>query len=153
MLPLGYLGPKPGWGEPRHSRLTEDEARTLITLWSIARSPLILGANLTQMDNVTESLLTNPEVIAVDQQSSGNKPVIQTPTKVVWTAKGAASKQYVAVFNLGDTEQTISYAWKDLGFNGSSYKLRDLWQKKDLDAAATLKVTLAPHASALYSVR
>jgi hypothetical protein len=122
-------------------------------LWSIARSPLVLGANLTRKDNVTESLLTNPEVIAVDQQSSANKPVIQTPTTVVWTAKGAAGKQYVGVFNLGDTEQTISYAWKDLGFNGSHYKLRDLWQKKDLDAASALKVTLPPHASALYSIR
>jgi alpha-galactosidase len=153
MLPLGYLGPKPGWGEPRRSRFTEDEARTLITLWSIARSPLILGANLTQVDSFTESLLTNPEVIAVDQQSSENKPVIQTPAAVVWTAKGTAGKQYVAIFNIGDTQQTISYGWKDIGLSNSSYKLRDLWQKKDTGAASALKVTLAPHASALYSVR
>ena len=153
MLPLGYLGPRPGWGEPRHSRFTPDEARTLITLWSIARSPLILGANLTQMDAATEALLTNPEVIAVDQHSKGNKPVIQTPTTVVWTAKGAAGQQYVGIFNLGDSQQTVSYSWKDLGFTASSYKLRDLWEKKGLGSDSTLKVTLAPHASALYSAQ
>jgi len=153
MLPLGYLGPKPGWGDPRHSRFTEDEARTLITLWSIARSPLILGANLTQMDTFTESLLTNPEVITVNQQSSENKQVIQNPTTVVWTAKGASDKQYIGVFNFGDSEQTLSFGWNDLGLNRSSYQLRDLWQMKDMGTASALKVTLAPHASALYAAQ
>jgi hypothetical protein len=153
MLPLGTLGPKPGWGQPRHSRFTNDEARTLITLWSIARSPLVLGANLTQMDSATESLLTNPEVIAVDQHSSGNKPVIQTAATVVWTAKGSDGKQYVAVFNIGDSAQTISHGWKELGLSASSYKVRDLWLRKDLGSENALKVTLAPHASALFAVK
>jgi hypothetical protein len=153
MLPLGYLGPKPGWGEPRHSRLTGDEARTLITLWSMACSPLILGANLTQMDAATEALLTNPEVIAVDQHSSGNKPVIQTPTVVIWTAKAATGKDYIGVFNISDSPRAISYSWKELGISRSSYKLRDLWEKKDVGSASALKVTLAPHASVLYSAQ
>lgn len=153
MLPLGYLGPKPGWGEPRHSRFTEDEARTLITLWSIARSPLILGANLTQMDEFTESLLTNPEVLTVNQQSSRNKPIIQTASTVVWTAEGQNAKQYVAVFNVGDKEQAVSYSWKDLGLSNAGYTTRDLWQMKDLGQQSALKVTLAPHASALYSLQ
>jgi len=153
MLPLGYLGPKPGWGEPRRSHLTQDEARTLITLWSIARSPLILGANLTRMDAFTESLLTNPEVIAVDQASSGNKPVIHTATTVLWTAKAASGKDYAAVFNLDDHEQTVAYTWQQLGLPGSTRGVRDLWQKKDLGAAPGLKVTLAPHASVLFSVQ
>jgi hypothetical protein len=152
MLPLGYLGPIPGWGEPRHSRFSADEARTLITLWSIARSPLILGANLTQMDELTESLLTNSEVIAVNQHSSENKPTIQTDTAVAWTAKDVAGKHYVALFNIGESQQTLSYGWKQLGLSGSSYKVRDLWKKKDLGSAATLQVVLAPHASALYAV-
>jgi hypothetical protein len=153
MLPLGYLGPKPGWGEPRYSRLKADEAQTLITLWSIARSPLVLGANLTQMDTLTESLLTNPEVIAVDQHSTGNKPVIQTDSRVVWSALAGSGKHYIAAFNISDVQQDLSYSWKELGLSGSSYKLRDLWQKKDLGTAPGLKVTLAPHASVLYAVQ
>ncbi len=152
MLPLGYIGPIPGWGKPRQSSFTSDEARTLLTLWSIARSPLVLGANLTKMDSATESLLTNPEVIAVDQHSRDNKPVVQTSTTVIWTAKGAAGKQYVAVFNISDQPQQVSHSWKELGLPKASYKVRDLWLKKDSGSASGLKVSLAPHASVLYAV-
>ena len=65
----GMLGPTPGEGKPRASRLTEDEQRTMITLWAMARSPLFVGGNLTQMDDTMKSLLTNPGVIEVDQHS------------------------------------------------------------------------------------
>ncbi len=70
MLPLGHLGPVPGDGKERDTRLTHDEQRTMVTLWSIARSPLFLGANLTQMDEWTESLVTNAEVIG-DESAVG----------------------------------------------------------------------------------
>lgn len=153
MLPFGYLGPKTGWGNPRRSRLTPDEVRTVFTLWSIARSPLVLGANLTEMDPATERLLTNPDVIEVNQHSSANRPVIQTDTTEVWTAHGSAGKTYVAVFNIGDKRQTVSYRWNVLGLANLPNKVRDLWQKRDLAAAAELTATLAPHACILYAVQ
>ncbi len=59
MLPEGWLGPNPGWGEARQSRVTQDEQRTEFTLWAVARSPLILGGNLTRLDAFTRSLITN----------------------------------------------------------------------------------------------
>jgi len=151
MLPIGYLGPRPGWGEARQSRLTQDEQRTLITLWSIARSPLILGANLTKIDPFTESLITNPHMIAVDQHSTDNKPVIQADNTVVWTAKPASGKgYYVAVFNTGETARDISYTWQDLGIGDGKYRLRDLWSGKILGRDDALKINLPPHASVLY---
>ena len=55
MLPIGYLGPRPGWGQPRSSRLNHDETRTMLTLWAIARSPMVLGSNLLQLDSFTET--------------------------------------------------------------------------------------------------
>jgi alpha-galactosidase len=67
MLPLGQLRPAPGWEKARATRLTPDEQRTQVTLWAMARSPLILGANLTLLDAPTLALLTNKEVIAIDQ--------------------------------------------------------------------------------------
>ena len=67
MLPLGHLGPVPGYGEDRDTKLTQDEQRTMVTLWAISRSPLFLGANLTRLDALTRSLVTNAEVIGVDQ--------------------------------------------------------------------------------------
>jgi alpha-galactosidase len=154
MLALGQLGPTPGWGEPRATRLTKDEQRTLLTLWAIFRSPLIMGGNLTQCDEWTKSLLTNQEVIAVDQHSKGNHAVETTTKSAVWVAqREGGDGYYVAVFNRGDERQTLRYAWKDLGLDVPQYAVRDLWEHKDLGRKSSLEVTLPEHASDLYLVR
>ena len=153
MLPIGHLGPHPGEGDPRETQFTHDEQRTLITLWSIARSPLIMGGDLLSADDWTISLLTNDDVLAVDQHSSNNKPVITTDKAVVWTAAAEGRDgRYVAVFNVSDDPQTLSYAWKDLGLEGTRFQARDLWEHSDLAASDHLAVKLAPHASALFYV-
>jgi alpha-galactosidase len=154
MLPLGYLGPRPGWGEARASRLTADESKLLMTLWSIARSPLVTGTNLTRMDAATEALYTNPEVIAVDQHSKENRQLSRNGAAVVWTAlPESGAGRYVAMFNLGNTAQTMEYTWKHLGLSDGAHAVRDLWQRKDLGTAASLKTTLPAHAAMLYRIR
>jgi alpha-galactosidase len=152
MLPLGYLGPRPGWGEPRASRFTPDESRMLMTLWSIARSPLVAGTNLTQMDAATEALYTNPEVIAVNQESTENQQVWHNGELIVWKAKAAKPGTYLAVFNIGNGPANVSYSWNEVGVDTGSHKVRDLWQRKDLGAAGLLKLQLPPHAAILYRV-
>jgi alpha-galactosidase len=153
MLPLGRLGPEPGWGQVRDTRLTHDEQRTLMTLWSIFPSPLMVGGELPSADAWTTSLLTNPEVIAMDQHSTGNHPVITTDKVVVWVAQSSLTKsQYLAVFNISESNQALQYAWKDLGLTGPKYKLRDLWQRKDAGVAASIEVTVPPHGVVLYSL-
>jgi alpha-galactosidase len=159
MLPLGRLGPAPGWGQARDTRLSHDEQRTLMTLWCMFPSPLMIGGELPSADAWTLSLLTNPEVIAVDQHSTGNHPVISTDKTVVWladsTPRGSQYKdsQYLAVFNLSESTAILSYAWKDLGLNGKAYLMRDVWERKDMGSAGSLAVTLPPHGSVLYRVR
>jgi hypothetical protein len=151
MLPIGSLRPAAGWGEPRETRLSHDEQRTLLTLWCIFRSPLIMGGNLLRSDDWTTSLLTNGEVLAVDQHSRDNHPVITTDNVVIWTARPEAGKDsYVTVFNISDTTQTVHYAWRDLGLAAPSYKLRDLWRRAEMESATSLDITLPPHASVLY---
>jgi alpha-galactosidase len=151
MLPLGYLGPGPGWGQPRYTRLTHDEQRTFVTLWCIFPSPLMVGGDLPKADAWTTSLLTNPEVIAVDQHSTGNRPVVATDTTVVWVARSAAADgDYLALFNLTESSQKLQYAWRDLGLANPKYKLRDLWERKDLGPADSITVTLPAHGSVLY---
>lgn len=153
MLPLGYLGPRPGQGKPRQTAFTQDEQRTLINLWSIFRSPLIFGGNLTQLDDWTTSLLTNPEAIAVNQHSRNGRAVVSDSKKAVWAAKSdAGGGVYVAIFNLEDGQQTIAYPLQSLGLTGVSYKVRDLWKHQDLGSKDQLKVTLPAHASVLYRV-
>jgi alpha-galactosidase len=153
MLPLGRLGPAPGWGEPRDTRLNHDEQRTLLTLWVMFPSPLMVGGELPAANAWTLSLLTNPEVIAVDQHSTGNHAVINTDRAVVWLAQsGSGDGQYLAIFNLSESNAVLRYEWKDLGLAGKVYQLRDLWEHRDLGSANAMSVTLPPHGSALYRV-
>jgi alpha-galactosidase len=150
MLPLGSLRPAAGWEASRDTRLTHDEQRTLLTLWCIFRSPLIMGGNLLHADTWTKSLLTNPEVLAVNQHSTDNRPVITSENVIVWLSRPESGDgSYIAVFNVSDTRQTVHCTWKDLSLAEGRYKLRDLWQHKNLHAAAALDVTLLPHASVL----
>jgi hypothetical protein len=153
MLPIGRLEPAAGWGKPRATRLTQDEQRTQLTLWSIFRSPLMMGGNLTLCDDWTKSLLTNGEVLAVDQLSTGNHAVLTTEKAAVWLARPVSGDgYYLALFNLESVPQTLQYSWKDVGLPETSYRLRDLWEHKDLGPPESLTVTLAPHASMLFRV-
>ncbi len=69
----------------------------------------------------------------------------------MWVARSnAAGSNSLAVFNLTESSQKVRYEWKDLGFTGAKYKLRDLWERKDLSPADSLTVTLPPHGSVLY---
>ena len=156
MLALGSLSPAPGWGKPRRSQLTHAEQRTYMTLWCIARSPLMLGANLTAIDPWTMSLLGNPEVIAVDQQSADAHQVLSADGTVVWVSrpqgKGTqtAHDWYVAVFNLQTHARTVTLPWKSLSLTGRRYALRDLWSRRDIGPAVMLRTELPAHGAALY---
>lgn len=100
MLPFGTLV----LGE-RTTRFTPDEQRTVMTLWSIARSPLMHGGDLTRTDAFTLSLLTNDEVLAVNQHSSHNRPLFESDDFIAWTADATADAtgaKYLAVFNTRD---------------------------------------------------
>jgi alpha-galactosidase len=155
MLPLGYLGPAPGWGKPRNTELTHDEQRTLVTLWSIFPSPLMVGGELPKADAWTLSLLTNREVLAVDQRSTGNHPAVATDATVVWTAEAAQKgSYYLAAFNRTEAEEKLTYSWKELGLSESEYDLRDLWLHKEVaKGAKELSVTVPKHGCVLYQLR
>jgi alpha-galactosidase len=153
MLPLGRLEPAAGWEQPRTTRLTHDEQRTLLTLWSIFRSPLIMGGNLTLCDDWTQSALTNAELIEVDQHSTRSHAVISTDKAAVWLSTPESEDgAYVAVFNLDAAPQAFRYLWKDLGLKRASYNIRDLWEHQDLRSKESVDITLPPHGSAIFWV-
>ena len=156
MLPFGMLAPHPGWGVPRKSRLSADEERTQLSLLAIARSPLILGANLTKLDKTTRALLTNPDVIGVDQKTHDNHPVEHLPAGFenvrVWVAAGPDGKRFLGVFNLDDKPVSLQTTWNELGLDAGKHPARDLWDGQRLDASDHLKISLPPHGSTLYEV-
>jgi hypothetical protein len=157
MLPWGSLTPHPGWGQPRQSRVSQDEERTQFTLWAISRSPLILGANLTKLDEFTRSLITNKEIIAIDQTavSSAEIPGDPEDSKVIriWLATmgGSRAKHYLAVFNLQDSPLQRDLAWP-APLAGSAHAAYEVWSQRNIPSATTLHVELPPHGCAVFRI-
>ncbi|EJL37509.1 alpha-galactosidase [Caulobacter sp. AP07] len=146
MLPLGVLD----LGK-RTTRFTPDEQRTMMTLWSIARSPLIMGGDLRKLDPATKALLTNDEVLAVNQRSSGNRPLFNRDGLIAWTAEVPGSRAcYLALFNTRDVAATVSVDLATLGVKGR-VRVRDLWARKD-EGETTLRLerALPAHGAGLY---
>ena len=151
MLAVGNLGPNPGLGKPRETRLTRAEQRTYLTLWCIARSPLFMGGNLTRNDRWTESLLENPEVIAVDQHATDTHQALARDGFVVWLSKpDDGNGWYLAAFNLDPRPRALRATWADLSLAERRYGVRDLWQHRDRGSAASLAVSLDAHGAVLY---
>src|SRR5436190_16318328 len=151
MLPLGRLRVTAKEGGGSASKFTTDEQLTLITLWCIFRSPLIFGGDLPSNDKGTNALLTNDEVLAVDQRSSGNHQVFEGGNVRVWIADVPGSADhYLAVFNLGDDVASIDLPWSKVSINAFILEVRDLWQRTSLGEKDRLLVTLRPHSSVLY---
>jgi alpha-galactosidase len=153
MLPLGRLCVRGFHDQARASRLTHDEQTTLMTLWCIFRSPLMMGGDLPSLDPWTASLLENPEVLAVDQSSRGGHQVFNRGSLAAWEADaGDGRSRYVALFNTGDTAASASVNWQDLGVTGGQ-TVRDLWAQRDLGAHdGALRAQLNPHGAVLYEL-
>ena len=152
MLPLGYLGPAPGWGKPRQTRLSHGEQQALMTLWAIFPSPLMVGGDLSRADAWTKSLLTNREVLAMNQHSTANRAAIVTDKVIVLAAESTEEKgTYVAVFNRSSELADIHFTWGELGLPGHEYVLHELWSRLDAGKASALTAKLAPHACLLYA--
>ena len=114
----------------------------------------MVGANLPKSDAWTISLLSNADVIAVDQRSKENRVAVSTDSAVVWTARVAdGDGWYVAVFNLKDTAESLRYSWSELGIAAGSHGIRDLWASADLAAAEAVAGTVAAHGCLLYRVK
>jgi alpha-galactosidase len=136
--------------------LTPDERQTMVTLWSAESAPLLLGTNLAKPDPADLSLITNREVIAVDQAGHPAHPVSQATAQQVWFSDNHDGSYTVALFNLADTAATVTANWTDLGLTGRGAQaamVRDLWKHQNLGVErAGYSATLAPHASVLLRV-
>ena len=153
MLPLGYLGPHPGYDKPRDTRLTHDEQQTMLTLWAMARSPLVLGANLTKLDDWTTTLLTNKDVLAIDQHATDQHQVMRQGDMVAWTASGAGGIKYLALFNLGNSSSQIHQRFDFYKLAAAAYARRNLWTNVIDPASNLLDATLPPHGSLLLELK
>jgi alpha-galactosidase len=130
MLVVGLVG----WGPNlRESRLTPNEQYTHISLWCLLASPLLIGCDLTRIDEFTMNLLTNDEVLEVNQDPLGKQAVrvLQDGTREVWCKDMEDGSLAVGLFNRDEIPQTVTADWSDLGVSGK-VRVRDLWRQKDL---------------------
>jgi hypothetical protein len=125
---------KVGWGPSLHNtHLTPDEQYTHISLWCILSSPLLIGCDMTQMDDFTLNLLSNDEVLAIDQDPLG-KPAQKASVQgdiQVWTKPLSDGSLAVGIFNLGAQSAPATISLSSLGLSGSQVA-RDCWRQKDL---------------------
>jgi alpha-galactosidase len=139
---------KVGWGRGQHNtRLTPDEQYTHISLWSLLSAPLLIGCDMGKLDQFTLNLLTNDEVLAIDQDALGEaaKQVIKTDIYQVWIKNLSDGSKAVGIFNLSDEYQTITLNTNENGLNGFT-KTRDVWQQKTWpNTGANLTKKIAPH--------
>lgn len=155
MLPLGAIRvhSSPTAERPNHTLFTKDEQQTMMTLWSIFRSPLIFGGDLPTTDADTFDLLTNPEVLAVDQHSRNNQQVLDQGGVRIWTAESEDGRiHYAAVFNIGGNDRHVELGWGEIGIKLTHPEVRDLWRRSSLGRQDRLSISLKPHASAFYAV-
>lgn len=153
ILPLGklcidgsYMGDM-----GRDSGFTKEEQKTMMTLWAVFRSPLFFGGELRLTDNYTLSLVTNPEVINVNQNSEKPLFVYNKGGIAVWQTK-IENCTAVAVFNLSDEEKHYRLSFSDLGIENIR-AVRDLWARKDIPKCENdVAVSLKPHSSEFFEI-
>lgn len=155
MLQLGQLSRRGPAGAERDTRFTPDEQKTHMTLWAICRSPLMFGGDLQMIMPQTYGLITNREVIAVNQNSTGNRRLFRRGNHVAWTAEDSDSDDiFLALFNLGEDGETPVYMLlEDLGFEGKC-SIRDLWAHCELgEFRRDFLPKILAHGAGLYRVR
>jgi alpha-galactosidase len=164
-----YAGPgrwnDPGWlmlgkfsfGKPRFSNLRAAELQSQVTLWSVVNAPLILSCDLTQLDPnnlypVNTSLLTNPEVLGVNQDILGKPAVRQGWETEAWTKPLIDGTIAVALINKSDGLREVGVRWWDIGQSGKQ-PVRDLWLRQELgEFDNEFKMLVPRHGAALVKI-
>lgn len=154
MLPVGKLGR--GFGQEWDCRLTKEEQKTMMTLWCMFRSPLMIGAELTMLDEWTLHLLTNSELLALMGETRKGVQIMRDENQAVWKNTDSETGELaVALFNLSDEMREISVALTEIDPEKAEekYTLYDIW---DRTQAATVEgritATVPAHGVIVYNV-
>jgi alpha-galactosidase len=153
MLPFGELRPAPGFGDGRTTRLTHAEQQTMFALWCIARSPLILGANLTLLDNWTTGVLTNASLLSIDQAAVASREVRHDDDIVVWTADLRDGSKALAIFNLRDSSRKVDESLQAYGFHGQNWRVTDVWTGKQLGKQKRVAGSISAHGCLVWILK
>jgi alpha-galactosidase len=150
------------WNDPDmlevgNGKLTPDENRAHFAMWAILAAPLIAGNDLRSMDGETRAILTDKEILAIDQDPLGRqgRRVAKDGEREVWARELQGGYRAVALLNRAATPQSISVKWENLGYPADvKAQVRDVWQHKDLGSATgSFTATVAPHSAVIVTVK
>lgn len=149
MLPLGFLGK--GFGRERQTNFTREEQKTMVTLWCLFGSPLMVGAELTKLDDWTLSLLTNRRVLKLLPPDYRPRQICLDDSRAVWKVSNERTgERFAALFNLGDAEAEVSVLAEQVGL-GEGDMLTESWTgDRTTVSGGFLSVKLPPHGCVLY---
>ena len=154
MLPIGPI--KQDYDKSIRTNFTQNEQITMMTLWSILRSPLIIGGEMTGFDDFTMSLITNEGILDMHSDARHSHQVwrkeIDGVEHILWTAVSAKGGTYIAIFNTGDKNSEIEIPLSDLEIDGEISGV-ELWSGENISAKSSLKVTLESHGAKAYKVQ
>jgi alpha-galactosidase len=131
MLVVGQVG----WGPKLHpTYLTPNEQYTHLTLWSLLAAPLLIGCDLERLDEFTLNLLTNDEILEVDQDPRGEQAaqVFADGRRQAWVRPLEDGSSAIGLFNLSRNSDVVSVSWAQLGFGSAPARARDLWRQQDI---------------------
>ncbi|MBR4972567.1 MAG: glycoside hydrolase family 27 protein [Oscillospiraceae bacterium] len=156
MLPLGKVGKH--FGQERSTRFTREEQKTMMTLWCIFGSPLMLGAEMTLLDDWTLSMLQNEELLRLENGAFHSQQVLRNKKECVWASVDRKTGEYyLALFNLTDAPREISVSleeckalFPDVCFCGEFAALREVWsgEQREIDGDG-VTATVMPHGTML----
>ncbi len=154
MLPIGPI--KQDYDPSLHTEFTEDEQITMMSLWSIFRSPLIIGGEMTKFDNFTMGLITNEEILKMHRNARHSHPVWQREINgtehILWTAVSSEGGQYAAIFNTGEQDSSIRISLEDLEIY-HPVQSTELWSGQSSEIAESINVSLKKHGAAVFYLK
>ncbi len=152
MLPVGAI--LQDYGEDNRTKFTEDEQMTMLTLWSIFRSPLMIGGELTKCDDFTLSLLTNERVLKMHENARNSHPVwrrkINGNEIILWTAFSSQGGNYLAIFNAGESRADITVALSDVEIYEDKTGF-ELWSGEKF-SGGEIKLSIPSHGAKAYYI-
>lgn len=146
MLPLGHIGIRSsehGFRD-RMTYFTREEQKTMMTLWGVFRSPLMMGGEMRDNDDWTLSLLTNEDLLAIHREGRGARQFMREDEIVVWNSRLTDGRDCIALFNLNDEERKVSYAMEQAGVS-QRQSAKEIWGQKVQVEQGVISAEIPPH--------
>lgn len=153
MLPIGAISQC--YNPNNWTDFTKDEQKTMMSLWCMVRSPLMIGAEMTKLDEFSLSLLTNTELLGILNKSHNSRLLFRNKhvhkELIGWYAENADGEYFIALFNTGEAEETITVNLGDYSLPGKRNAL-DIWSGEQTTVDGSLTCKVNPHGVRLFKL-